>query len=111
MKNVLITGGSGFLGRNLTKKLKNKKIFIYDTAKPNYKCKFIKGSILNISKINQKLKADISLFKSKNEFKTDFLEKEPISIGYYNELKDEVIWDFEYNRSMVEKIIHTMTKE
>ena len=56
MKNVLITGGSGFLGRNLTKKLKNKKIFIYDTAKPNYKCKFIKGSILNISKINQKLK-------------------------------------------------------
>ena len=56
MKNVLITGGSGFLGRNLTKKLKNKKIFIYDTTKPNYKCKFIKGSILNISKINQKLK-------------------------------------------------------
>ena len=37
MKNVLITGGSGFLGRNLTKKLKNKKILIYETAKPNYK--------------------------------------------------------------------------
>ena len=24
MKNILITGGSGFLGRNLAKKLKNK---------------------------------------------------------------------------------------
>lgn len=57
MKNVLITGGSGFLGRNLAKKLKNKNLFIYDKIQPNYKCKFIKGSILNKSKINKKLKA------------------------------------------------------
>ena len=56
MKNILITGGSGFLGRNLVKKLKNKNVYIYDTAQPNYKCKFIKGSILNKSKINKKLK-------------------------------------------------------
>tara|TARA_Y100001970_G_scaffold290626_1_gene425059 strand:- start:2629 stop:3534 length:906 start_codon:yes stop_codon:yes gene_type:complete len=56
MKNILITGGAGFLGRNLVKKLKNKNVFIYDTAKPNYKCKFIKGSILNETKINKKLK-------------------------------------------------------
>ena len=56
MKNILITGGSGFLGRNLAKKLKNKNIFIYDTKKPNFECKFIQGTILNKSKINQKLK-------------------------------------------------------
>ena len=56
MKNILITGGSGFLGRNLAKKLKNKNIFIYDKVQPNYKCKFIKGSILNSSKINENLK-------------------------------------------------------
>ena len=56
MKNILITGGSGCLGRNLIKKFKNKNIFIYDTIQPNYKCKFIKGSILNRSKISKKLK-------------------------------------------------------
>ena len=58
-----------------------------------------------------KLKADISLFRYKKEYDTSFLAKEPISVGYYNEIKEEMIWDFEYNRSMVEKIIHTMTKK
>mgnify|MGYP001495287643 CR=1 FL=1 len=58
-----------------------------------------------------KLKADISLFRYKKEYDTSFLEEEPISVGYYNEVKGEMIWDFEYNRSMVEKIIHTMTKK
>ncbi len=61
-------------------------------------------------KSNFKLKADISLFRQKKEFDTSFLSKEPISVGYYNEIKENMIWDFEYNRSMVEKIIHTMTK-
>ncbi|MEC8004941.1 MAG: hypothetical protein VX134_03930, partial [Bacteroidota bacterium] len=58
-----------------------------------------------------KLKADISLFRYKKEYDTSFLAKEPISVGYYNEIKEEMIWDFEYNRSMVEKIIHAMTKK
>lgn len=58
-----------------------------------------------------KLKADISLFRYKKEYDTSFLTEEPISVGYYNEVKGEMIWDFEYNRSMVEKIIHTMTKK
>ena len=58
-----------------------------------------------------KLKADISLFRYKKEYDTSFLAKEPISVGYYSEIKEEMIWDFEYNRSMVEKIIHTMTKK
>ena len=58
-----------------------------------------------------KLKADISLFRYKKEYDTSFLAEEPISVGYYNEVKKEMIWDFEYNRSMVEKIIHTMTKK
>ena len=58
-----------------------------------------------------KLKADVSLFRYKKEYDTSFLNEEPISVGYYNEVKEEMIWDFEYNRSMVEKIIHTMTKK
>ena len=58
-----------------------------------------------------KLKADISLFRYKKEYDTSFLTEEPISVGYYNEVKEEMIWDFEYNRSMVEKIIHAMTKK
>ena len=62
-------------------------------------------------KSNFKLRADISLFRYKKEYDTSFLEEEPISIGYYNEVKEEMIWDFEYNRSTVETIIHTMTKK
>ncbi len=55
MKNILITGGSGFLGTNLVKRLKNKNIFVYDAVNPNYKCKFIKGNILEKSKIKKTL--------------------------------------------------------
>ena len=42
-----------------------------------------------------KLKADVSLFRYKKEYDTSFLAEEPISVGYYNEVKEEMIWDFD----------------
>ena len=91
MKNVLITGGSGFLGRNLAKKLKNKNLFIYDKIQPNYKCKFIKGSILNKSKINKKLKAHkidtiVHLAASLGVSKTEKKPNEVVNINFLGTL-------------------------
>ena len=114
LQNNAVILKSELKGYKFKTKLNSRSVYKIVFKKEQFVSKHIivnTASIPNERKINQKLKADISLFKLKNEFKTEFLEKEPISIGYYNELKDEVIWDFEYNRSMVEKIIHTMTKE
>ncbi len=57
-----------------------------------------------------KLKADLGLFHKRSDLKISFLEKEPVSIAYFNEIKKEMMWDFEYNRSIVEKIIHAQIK-
>ena len=57
-----------------------------------------------------KLKADVGLFHFKGNENISFLEREPVSIAYYNEIKKEIMWDFEYNRSIVEKIIHAQIK-
>jgi UDP-glucose 4-epimerase len=52
--NVLITGGSGFIGSKLHKILKkNNKVFIYDIIKPSFNSKYIKGNLNNISSINK----------------------------------------------------------
>ena len=67
MKNVLITGGAGFIGSNLSKYLlkKKHKIFVIDNLsvgkKSNLskKVKFIKNDILNIDKIKFKQKIDV----------------------------------------------------
>ncbi|MBM78893.1 MAG: hypothetical protein CL846_10465 [Crocinitomicaceae bacterium] len=58
-----------------------------------------------------KLKADIGLFHFNGNNNIKFLEKEPVSIAYYNEIKKEIMWDFEYNRNIVEKIIHAQIKK
>ena len=56
--NILITGGSGFIGTNIFHKLKKKhKIFIYDKLKPDFKTNFIKGNL------NQKKKNKFDLKK------------------------------------------------
>jgi hypothetical protein len=57
-----------------------------------------------------KLKAEISLFHQSENTELEFLKKEPISIAYYNETSENLVWDFEYNRSIIEKIIHAQTK-
>ena len=68
MKNILITGGAGFIGSNLSEYLINKgyKVQIVDdlsTGKlknlSNLKIKFYKKDILDINKINFKKKIDI----------------------------------------------------
>ena len=44
--NILITGGSGFIGSNIFHKLKkNHQIFIYDKSDPAFNAKFIKGDL------------------------------------------------------------------
>lgn len=58
-----------------------------------------------------KLRADIGLFHFNGNDNIKFLEKEPVSIAYYNEIKKEIMWDFEYNRSIVEKIIHAQIRK
>ena len=95
-------------------KLDSKSIYKIVFDNKSYVSKHIMVNCTGIpsrGKSKFKLRADISLFRYKKEYDTSFLEEEPISIGYYNEVKEEMIWDFEYNRSMVEKIIHTMTKK
>jgi hypothetical protein len=97
----------------LLKTLKSLGTFKLVFKKNNYVSKHV---IINANSLPKKgrkkyiLKADISLFMIKESQNVDFLEKEPISIAYYNETKEELIWDFEYNRSVVEKIIHAQTK-
>ena len=101
-------------GHKFKFKLDSKSIYKIVFEKKPYVSKHIIVNCTGIpprGKSKFKLKADISLFRYKKEYDTSFLAKEPISVGYYNEIKEEMIWDFEYNRSMVEKIIHTMTKK
>jgi len=45
------------------------------------------------------------LFKYNEENQFDFLKKEPVSIAYYDYTKNKLIWDFEYNRVIRDKII------
>tara|TARA_B110000027_G_C15882521_1_gene196071 strand:- start:225 stop:476 length:252 start_codon:yes stop_codon:yes gene_type:complete len=51
------------------------------------------------------LKAEVTLFEDSKKFDVSFLDKEPISIAYYDYLKKVLKWDFDYNRTVVEKII------
>lgn len=68
MKNILITGGAGFIGSNLSEYLFNKgyNIIVVDdlstgkiTNLSNFKVKFYKKDVLDINKINFKKKIDI----------------------------------------------------
>ena len=97
----------------LKKTIKTIGLYKIEFKKNNYVAKHV---IINAHSLPKKrgekyvLKADISLFKRNESQNLDFLKKEPISIAYYNEIREELIWDFEYNRSVVEKIIHAQTK-
>ena len=65
-----------------------------------------KKSIRNI-----KLKADINLFKFRKEIDAGFLKYEPVSIAYFNFENNNLVWDYDYNRSVVEKIILSYIKK
>lgn len=55
------------------------------------------------NKIN--LKVDVGLFKEKNGLDVSFLEKQPIGIATFNFISEELEWNTEYTRLIVEKII------
>jgi len=57
-----------------------------------------------------KLKADINLFRKMDRINVEFLKIEPVSIAYYNFIKKTLMWDYDYNRSVVEKIIDASLK-
>jgi len=83
-------------------------------SKKGYIDKFIiinSSEIPKNQKIKDKIKADINLFKSKNNRNYIFLDKTPVSIAYYNFVKKKIVWDFEYNRIIIEKLIETSVKE
>ena len=45
------------------------------------------------------------------KFDVRFLEKEPISIAYYDYTNKVLKWDFDYNRTIIEKIIEAQLIE
>jgi len=100
---------SNKLKKNITSKGFYKIVF----KKDNYVEKHIVINATNLPENKRhkyKLKAQISLFHVSNDEEVSFLKTEPISIAYYNETSSDLIWDFEYNRSIIEKIIHAQTK-
>jgi len=106
---------STILKKNHFKKtISTKGLYKFEFKKDGYVSKHVLISSQNLPEKKRNkhvLEADINLFPSSKGENVDFLKTEPISIGYYNETKKEMMWDFEYNRSVVEKIIHAQTKE
>ena len=94
--------------------LKNRSLYKIVFTKKGFVSKHIIVNTINYpeKRIKKfKLKADIGLFHFNGNNNIKFLEKEPVSIAYYNEIKKEIMWDFEYNRNIVEKIIHAQIKK
>ena len=99
--------------RKMNYVLEGKHLYKIVFSKPGYASKHVVINSIEIpdnSKNKISLKADINLFKKTTKINVDFLEKEPVSIAYYNFLKKTLIWDYEYNRSVVEKIINASLK-
>tara|TARA_B100001287_G_scaffold39863_1_gene29004 strand:- start:8098 stop:8595 length:498 start_codon:yes stop_codon:yes gene_type:complete len=112
-RNNLVIDSVRLRGYKLKSKLIKSGFYKIQFKKEGYIAKYIVINANNLPikrKHHYSLKAELTLFRhSKNE-DVSFLENEPISIAYYNETKDDMVWDFEYNRSIIEKIIHAQTK-
>tara|TARA_X000000368_G_C22439721_1_gene454164 strand:- start:9 stop:218 length:210 start_codon:yes stop_codon:yes gene_type:complete len=66
MKNILVTGGSGFVGSHLVKLLVRKKfkVIILDIKKPKIKkVNYIKSSLSNLKKLKKITKKFSKSFK------------------------------------------------
>lgn len=104
MKTILITGGSGFLGINLTRYLYKKgyKIRIIDLAPFNYKdmknkIEFFKGDIRNKKALNDAIKgcdyvihtaAALPLYKPEEIYSTDIIgTRNVLNISIKNKIK------------------------
>ena len=89
------------------KTIESKGIYKFEFSKNNYVSKHFIIDVLDIPKSRKRhnLKAEITLFHDSKKFNFRFLEKEPISIAYYDYSDKELKWDFDYNRTMIEKII------
>ena len=89
------------------KTINSKGIYKFEFSKKNYVSKHFIIDVLDIPESRKKhsLKAEVTLFKDYEKFDVGFLKKEPISIAYYDYLNKVLKWDFDYNRTMVEKII------
>ncbi|CAI8164762.1 MAG: Uncharacterised protein [Crocinitomicaceae bacterium] len=89
------------------KTIDSKGIYKFEFSKKNYVSKHFIVDVLDIPKSRKRhvLKAEVTLFKKSEKFDVRFLEKEPISIAYYDYTNKVLKWDFDYNRTMIEKII------
>ena len=109
----LIIDSARLSGYKFKNKIKSTGFYKIQFKKKGYVSKYIviNANNLPINRRNKyKLKAQLSLFPYSEKEDVKFLEKEPISIAYYNQISGDLIWDFEYNRSIIEKIIHAQTK-
>ena len=110
---VVITQGNNEIESYTATKNKFKKtidskgIYKFEFSKKNYVSKHFIIDVLDIPESRKRhvLKAEVTLFKKSEKFDVRFLEKEPISIAYYDYLNKVLKWDFDYNRTMIEKII------
>ena len=89
------------------KTINSKGIYKFEFSKESYVSKHFIIDVVDIpkNKKRHRLKAEITLFHESNKYDVSFLDKEPISIAYYDYLNKVLKWDFDYNRTMVEKII------
>ena len=96
------------LNGNKVKKIINSRgIYKFEFSKNSYVSKhlIIDATDIPENKKRHRLKAEITLFHDSKNDDVTFLKTEPISIAYYDYIKKEVRWDFEYYRGVVEKII------
>ena len=81
-------------------------IYKIEFTKKKYTNKHVIINSIEVPKSKSiRIKADISLFQAKSNWKIGFLKTQPVSIANYNFLKRKLEWNFDYNRSVVEKII------
>ena len=94
-------------GNKVKKIINSRGIYKFEFSKNSYVSKhlIIDATDIPENKKRHRLKAEITLFHDSKNDDVTFLKTEPISIAYYDYIKKEVRWDFEYYRGVVEKII------